>query len=57
MALIRTADIRKMSVEERDKKLRELRDELMHERERPPWAVHPQTPGRSGPSGPISLGS
>ena len=32
MAALKTADIRNMSVEERNQKLKELRDELMHER-------------------------
>jgi len=49
MALIRTSEIRKMSVDESAAKLKELQDELMHERGRPPWAVLPTTRGRSGP--------
>lgn len=46
MALLRTKDIRDMSVEDRSKRLRELRDELMHERGTAAMGGAPANPGR-----------
>ena len=46
MALLRTNDIRKMSAEERSKKLLELRDELMHERGTDAMGGAPSNPGK-----------
>jgi large subunit ribosomal protein L29 len=46
MALLRTKDIRAMSVEDRAKNLRELRDELMHERGTAAMGGAPANPGR-----------
>ncbi len=46
MALIRTSEIRDMSPEERDGLLRELRDELMHERGSAAMGGAPPNPGR-----------
>ncbi|NLK26683.1 MAG: 50S ribosomal protein L29 [Euryarchaeota archaeon] len=46
MALLRTNDIRKMSAEERSKKLLELRDELMHERGTAAMGGAPSNPGK-----------
>ena len=46
MALLRSEEIRKMSVEDRNKKLRELRDELMHERGAAAMGGAPVNPGK-----------
>jgi large subunit ribosomal protein L29 len=46
MALMRTADIRNMSAEERAGKLRELQDELMHERGAAAMGGAPNNPGK-----------
>ena len=46
MALLRTKDIKAMSVEDRAKSLRELRDELMHERGPAALGGAPANPGR-----------
>jgi large subunit ribosomal protein L29 len=46
MALLRTKEIRAMSVEDRTKTLRELRDELMHERGTAAMGGAPRNPGR-----------
>ncbi len=46
MALLRTKEIRAMSVEDRTKRLRELRDELMHERGTAAMGGAPANPGR-----------
>jgi large subunit ribosomal protein L29 len=46
MALLRTEEIRNMSVEDRGKKLRELRDELMHERGAAAMGGAPANPGK-----------
>jgi large subunit ribosomal protein L29 len=48
MALLRTKEIRAMSVEDRAKRLRELRDELMHERGTAAMGGAPANPGRIG---------
>jgi len=45
MAALKTADIRNMSVEERNQKLKELRDELMHERGVSATGGAPSSPG------------
>ncbi|MDR3282749.1 MAG: 50S ribosomal protein L29 [Candidatus Methanoplasma sp.] len=45
MAALRTADIRKMSSEERNEKLKELRNELMHERGISAMGGAPSNPG------------
>ena len=45
MAALKTADIRNMSVEERNQKLKELRDELMHERGVSAMGGAPANPG------------
>ena len=45
MAALKTADIRNMSVEERNQKLKELRDELMHERGVSAMGGAPSSPG------------
>ena len=45
MASIKTADIRIMSAEERNQKLKELRDELMHERGTTASGGAPSSPG------------
>lgn len=45
MASLKTADIRNMSVEERNQKLKELRDELMHERGVSAMGGAPSSPG------------
>ena len=56
MALLRTKEIRAMSVDDQAKRLRELRDELMHERGTAAMGGAPSEPRpRSGPSGPTSL--
>lgn len=46
MALLRTSEIREMSVEDRVKKLREIRDELMHERGAAAMGGAPHNPGK-----------
>jgi len=46
MALLRTSEIRELSVEDRSKKLRELRDELMHERGAAAMGGAPANPGK-----------
>ncbi len=46
MALLRTKEIRAMSTEDRAKRLRELRDELMHERGTAAMGGAPANPGR-----------
>lgn len=46
MALLRTKEIRAMDVAARDKKLRELRDELMHERGVAAMGGAPPNPGK-----------
>ncbi|MBN1110027.1 MAG: 50S ribosomal protein L29 [Methanomassiliicoccales archaeon] len=46
MALMRTEDIRNMSAEERAGKLRELQDELMHERGAAAMGGAPNNPGK-----------
>jgi large subunit ribosomal protein L29 len=45
MALLRTSEIRDMSVGERNQKLKELRDELMHERGVSAMGGAPSSPG------------
>ncbi|NLT37530.1 MAG: 50S ribosomal protein L29 [Methanomassiliicoccus sp.] len=46
MALLRTSEIKTMSGEERVKKLRELRDDLMHERGTAAMGGAPANPGK-----------
>ena len=46
MALLKTNDIRNMSDEEREKKLNELRTELMHERGVAAMGGAPPNPGK-----------
>ncbi|MCU0861389.1 MAG: 50S ribosomal protein L29 [Methanomassiliicoccales archaeon] len=46
MALLRNKEIRAMSTEDRAKRLRELRDELMHERGTAAMGGAPANPGR-----------
>jgi large subunit ribosomal protein L29 len=46
MALIKTSDVRNMSVEERATKLRELEDELMHEKGAAAMGGAPNNPGK-----------
>ncbi|MDH7508235.1 MAG: 50S ribosomal protein L29 [Methanomassiliicoccales archaeon] len=46
MALLRTSEIRQMSKEERLTKLKELQDELMHERGTAAMGGAPANPGR-----------
>ena len=46
MALLRTKEIRAMDVATREKKLRELRDELMHERGVAAMGGAPPNPGK-----------
>jgi large subunit ribosomal protein L29 len=46
MALLRTSEIRSMNEEERAKKLRELKDELMHERGTAAMGGAPTNPGK-----------
>jgi large subunit ribosomal protein L29 len=46
MALLRTKEIKAMSTEDRAKRLRELRDELMHERGTAAMGGAPANPGR-----------
>ena len=45
MALLRTAEIREMSTEERNEKLKELRNDLMHERGVSAMGGAPSSPG------------
>lgn len=46
MALLRTSEIREMSREERRNKLKELRNDLMHERGVAAMGGAPASPGR-----------
>ena len=46
MALMRTTEIRGMSPEERSSKLKELQDELMHERGAAAMGGAPSSPGK-----------
>lgn len=46
MALLRTSEIREMSVEERAKTLADLRGELMHERGTAAMGGAPSNPGK-----------
>ncbi|MDD1768178.1 MAG: 50S ribosomal protein L29 [Methanomassiliicoccales archaeon] len=46
MALLKTSDIRQMSKDNRLAKLRELKDELMHERGTAAMGGAPANPGR-----------
>jgi len=46
MALLRTSEIRAMAQDERAKKLRELQDDLMHERGTAAMGGAPANPGR-----------
>lgn len=46
MSLIRTKEIREMSKEEREAKLKELRNELMHERGVAAMGGAPPNPGK-----------
>jgi large subunit ribosomal protein L29 len=46
MALMKTEDIKSMSAEERAGKLRELQDELMHERGAAAMGGAPNNPGK-----------
>lgn len=46
MALLRTSEIREMSREEKESLLKELRDELMHERGTAAMGGAPANPGR-----------
>ncbi|MCK4949027.1 MAG: 50S ribosomal protein L29 [Thermoplasmata archaeon] len=46
MALLRTSEIREMNIEERQKKLKELRNDLMHERGVAAMGGAPASPGR-----------
>ena len=46
MALLRTGEIREMNIEERQKKLKELRNDLMHERGVAAMGGAPASPGR-----------
>lgn len=46
MALLKSKDIREMSEEERSRKLKELRDELLHERGQAAMGGAPVSPGR-----------
>ena len=46
MPLLRTKEIRAMDAEARDKKLREMRDELMHERGVAAMGGAPPNPGK-----------
>jgi len=46
MALLRNKEIRALSAEDRTKRLRELRDELMHERGTAAMGGAPANPGR-----------
>ncbi|MCX6651154.1 MAG: 50S ribosomal protein L29 [Methanomassiliicoccales archaeon] len=46
MALIKVSEIKKMNVDERTKKLRELQDELMHEKGAAAMGGAPNNPGK-----------
>jgi large subunit ribosomal protein L29 len=46
MALLRVKEIKAMSADDRQKRLRELRDELMHERGTAAMGGAPANPGR-----------
>jgi large subunit ribosomal protein L29 len=46
MALLRTSEIRALSIEERLSKLKELKDELMHERGAAAMGGAPANPGK-----------
>jgi large subunit ribosomal protein L29 len=46
MALLRTSEIRALSIEERVSKLKELKDELMHERGAAAMGGAPANPGK-----------
>lgn len=46
MALLRTSEIRKMNAQERTSKLRELQDELMHEKGAAAMGGAPNNPGK-----------
>ena len=46
MALLRVKEIKAMSADDRQKRLRELRDELMHERGTAAMGGAPSNPGR-----------
>jgi large subunit ribosomal protein L29 len=46
MALLRTKEVRAMDAEAREKKLKELRDELMHERGVAAMGGAPPNPGK-----------
>ena len=46
MALLRTSEIRAMKPDDRDAKLRELRDELLHERGAAAMGGAPHNPGK-----------
>lgn len=46
MALLRTKEIRAMSVDDQAKRLRELRDELIHERGMAAMGGAPRSPGQ-----------
>ena len=48
MALLKMRDIRNMSPEMREEKLREIRDELMHERGIGAMGGAPASPGKIG---------
>jgi large subunit ribosomal protein L29 len=45
MTLLRTSDIRDMSADERNQKLKELRNDLMHERGTSSMGGAPENPG------------
>lgn len=46
MALLRTSEIKKMNAQERASKLRELQDELMHEKGAAAMGGAPNNPGK-----------
>ncbi len=46
MPLIKTEDIREMSLEEMEEKLKEMRSELFHERGQAAMGGAPESPGR-----------
>lgn len=48
MVSLRASDIREMTTEERNQKLKELRDELMHERGMAATGGAPTSPGAIG---------
>ena len=47
MPVLKSSEIREMSPEEREKKLQEMRDELMHERGVSSMGGAPANPGRT----------